>query len=228
MHYDKIRAQDFADRQIAKHNWSGSDVKFKSKTNPKKTNHILLQLMSDDVLLWLTGVRGFIIMFRKYLRIIVQSTLFEQIVVVSVVLNTLVLSLDGVFNDGTINQAFDNLNLTFTLIFTVEMVFKIVGFGLLEYVRDVMNIFDGLIVIMSLVELIFLQGGTKAVSAFRSVRIFRVFRVLRVTKLLRALEFMRVIINVVQKSLSSFVYIAMLLFLFLFIYTLLGRQFYAG
>ena len=86
-----------------------------------------------------------------------------------------------------------------------------------------MNLFDGSIVTISLVEIIFLSGGAKAVSAFRSVRIFRTFRVLRVTKLLRALAFMKVIIGVLSRSLQSFIYIALLLFLFIFIYSLLGR-----
>jgi hypothetical protein len=57
-----------------------------------------------------------------------------------------------------------------------------------------MNIFDGLIVALSMVEIFFLSGGNKAFSAFRTIRIFRTFRVLRVTKLLRALAFMQVII----------------------------------
>lgn len=91
-----------------------------------------------------------------------------------------------------------------------------------------MNLFDGFIVILSLVELIFLGGSSSAISAFRSVRIFRTFRVLRVTKLLRSLAFMKVIIGVVGRSMSSFIYIALLLMLFLFIYTLLGCQLYAG
>ena len=50
-----------------------------------------------------------------------------------------------------------------------------------------MNIFDGTIVMLSIVEMLFMSGGNKAVSAFRSVRIFRTFRVLRVTRLLRGL-----------------------------------------
>ena len=91
-----------------------------------------------------------------------------------------------------------------------------------------MNIFDGFIVIISLVEIIALGGGNKAVSAFRTVRIFRTFRVLRVTKLLRALEFMKVIIGVVSESMQSFFYIAVLLLLFIFIYTLLGVQIFGG
>ena len=51
---------------------------------------------------------------------------------------------------------------------------------------------------------------------------------LRVTRLLRALAFMKIIINVVGKAISSFMYIAILLFLFIFIYSLLGMQLYGG
>lgn len=64
---------------------------------------------------------------------------------------------------------------------------KVIGLTPLGYVRDKMNIFDGLIVSLSIFEMVFMSGGSKAVSAFRAVRIFRTFRVLRVTRLLRGL-----------------------------------------
>ena len=55
-----------------------------------------------------------------------------------------------------------------------------------EYIRDKMNVFDTIIVILSLVELFVFGGvGDSAISALRSVRIFRIFRVLRVTRLIR-------------------------------------------
>ena len=74
---------------------------------------------------------------------------------------------------------------------------KIFGLGLIEYLKDKMNIFDALIVTTSLIELAFLGNGGSAISAFRSVRIFRVFRVFRVTRLVRSLKFMQVIMKVV-------------------------------
>lgn len=85
---------------------------------------------------------------------------------------------------------------------------------------DKMNCFDAVIVILSFVEIIL--GGNSAFSAFRSVRIFRAFRVLRVTKLIRSLQFMKIIIQVISKTIDSFMYIALLLILFIFIYTLIG------
>ena len=43
------------------------------------------------------------------------------------------------------------------MIFLVEMIIKIIGLGLKGYCSDTMNIFDGIIVIVSLIELLLLK-----------------------------------------------------------------------
>ncbi len=149
--------------------------------------------------------------------------------------NTTVMALDGTFTDSTSLNVLEKFNTAFTFIFIIEMSFKLIAFGVfgkessklltLGYIRDKMNIFDACIVILSIVEMTMMSGGNKAFSAFRAIRIFRTFRVLRVTRLLRGLAFMQVIIGVVSRTLSSFIYIALLLFLFIIIYTLLGLVF---
>ena len=63
------------------------------------------------------------------------------------------LASDGLYTDDT--GLFTTLNAFFTLTFTVDMVLKIIGFGLKSYFRDKMNIFDSFIVLISLAELIF-------------------------------------------------------------------------
>jgi hypothetical protein len=84
-----------------------------------------------------------------------------------------------------------NLNDIFTYIFISEMSLKILALSPAGYLRDKLNIFDGIIVMLSIFEMTIINGsGSKAVSAFRAVRIFRTFRVLRVTRLLRSLAFM--------------------------------------
>jgi len=67
----------------------------------------------------------------------------------------------------------ETCNTVFTYVFIVEMVFKLIALGIKNYVVDPMNIFDGTIVLFSIADLMFLSGGNKAFSAFRSVRIFR-------------------------------------------------------
>ena len=45
-------------------------------------------------------------------------------------------------------------NYVFTGLFTLEMVLKLFALGFFEYAADSFNIFDGIVVIMSLVEII--------------------------------------------------------------------------
>jgi hypothetical protein len=98
----------------------------------------------------------------------------------------------------------------------------------MKYMSDKMNYLDGGVVILSIFEMAMMGGGGGAMSAFRTVRIFRTFRVLRVARLLRSMQSMQVIISVLIKSMSSFVYLAMLLLLFCFIYALLGMTLFGG
>ena len=96
-----------------------------------------------------------------------------------------------------------------------------------------MNLLDGGVVLLSIVEMLMAAvsgggGGAGNLQAFRTVRVFRTFRVLRVTRVLRALKSMAVVIGVIQRAASDFILITILMFVFIFIYTLLGRQIFQG
>jgi len=49
-------------------------------------------------------------------------------------------------------QSLETANLVFTIFFTIEMIFKLIGYGARNYFRDSLNAFDCLIVVVSLVE----------------------------------------------------------------------------
>lgn len=107
---------------------------------------------------------------------------------------------------------------------------KVLAVGPKKYLQDRMNWLDGSVVSMSVFELLLTAVGGSGgnLSAFKTVRVFRTFRVLRIARLLRALKSMKVIIAVISRSASSFVYITLLMFVFIFIYTLLGMQVFGG
>lgn len=115
-----------------------------------------------------------------------------------------------------------DFNLTFTIIFIVEMALKLFGFGLIRYCKDTMNIFDGIIVILSIFELALFSDSNSAISAFRTVRI------LRVARLFRYMEYMSYLIKVIASAISKSVYLALLLLLFTMIFALLGMQIFGG
>ena len=97
--------------------------------------------------------------------------------------------------------------------------------GFRNYLRDPINIFDLVLVTISLLEY-FLQSGSN--SGFSAFRVLRIFRVLRVTRVIRGLKYMRIIIQVISNTITSAMYIALLLLLFIFVYCILGMSVYGG
>jgi hypothetical protein len=72
--------------------------------------------------------------------------------------------MDGLVSTD-IEEVFSMLNLIFTVIFTVEMTIKLYGFGLKGYCNDYFNIFDGIVVLLSLVEITIEQVAAQSSSS---------------------------------------------------------------
>eukprot|EP00752_Nemacystus_decipiens_P011295 g10037.t1 len=170
--------------------------------------------------------------WRLVLRRVVDHDKFQNSITLLIVLNTLVLALDHHPMDEDFSTYLEVCNFAFSLCFMLEMVLKVAALGPREYAKDNFNIFDGFIVISGLLELILsppdiLTGETGntsggALSALRSFRLFRVF------KLAREWNSMRELLNTLGKTLLDIGNFGMLLVLFMYIYALVGLQFFAN
>lgn len=104
------------------------------------------------------------------------------------------------------------------------MIIKLIGLGFKDYVKDTFNIFDAVVVALSLIELVLVGvgiEGTGAFSALRAVRLLRVFKLARSWKgLYDLLQQMYVTI----KDISTF---SVLLMICIFIFILLGLELFA-
>ena len=56
--------------------------------------------------------------------------------------------------DEDLSEITSFLNDIFTFCFIVEMVIKLIGLGFREYARDSFNIFDAVVVILSIVDIV--------------------------------------------------------------------------
>lgn len=144
----------------------------------------------------------------------------------AILINTLVLAFDHYPIEYKTLQAVEFVNKMLTFLFIVEMVVKVTGMGVNEYCNDQFNIFDGVIVFTSIVEMIIenffqadLAGG--AISSLRAVRLLRVF------KLARSWTSFRDLLAKMIVTFKDIQYFAMLLILFMFIFTLLGMELFA-
>jgi hypothetical protein len=69
-----------------------------------------------------------------------------------IVLNTVILALDSYPIDSSKERLFDRINSVLTWVFLGEMALKLIGLGVATYVKDRFNIFDALVVILTVAE----------------------------------------------------------------------------
>jgi hypothetical protein len=112
------------------------------------------------------------------------SNIFTSAMVLAIIVNTFVLSLDRypISNDEA--GVLEAVNGAMTYVFLGEMIIMITGLGPNEYSRDSFNLFDATVVVLSIVELIIKTASVSsnsngAFSALRAVRLLRVFKLAR-------------------------------------------------
>uniref|UniRef100_A0A8D3ATN1 Voltage-dependent L-type calcium channel subunit alpha n=1 Tax=Scophthalmus maximus TaxID=52904 RepID=A0A8D3ATN1_SCOMX len=153
---------------------------------------------------------------------VVNSTGFEYVMFVLIILNTLCLAIQHHGQSHLFNYAMDVLNMVFTGVFTVEMILKLIAFKPRGYVGDAWNVFDALVVIGSVVDIILSQNTED--SARISITFFRLFRVMRLVKLLSRGEGIRTLLWTFIKSFQALPYVALLIAMLFFIYAVIGMQ----
>uniref|UniRef100_A0A7M4EDH1 Voltage-dependent L-type calcium channel subunit alpha n=1 Tax=Crocodylus porosus TaxID=8502 RepID=A0A7M4EDH1_CROPO len=171
---------------------------------------------------------------------VVTSSYFEYLMFFLILLNTICLGMQHYNQSDEMNHASDILNVTFTILFTVEMFVKLMAFKAKGYFGDPWNVFDFLIVIGSIIDVILseidtvlassgglycLSGGCNSIDNSRvSITFFRLFRVLRLVKLLSRGEGVRTLLWTFIKSFQALPYVALLIVMLFFIYAVIGMQ----
>ncbi|CAI9738066.1 voltage-dependent calcium channel type A subunit alpha-1-like isoform X9 [Octopus vulgaris] len=161
---------------------------------------------------------------------VVVSPKFEYVVMILIALNTVVLMMKFYVNPypepNPQAKIFLNvqkyINIAFTILFTIECVLKLLGFGLKNYFRDRWNLFDFIIVIGSIIDVVTTNVLSSA-SSFRTGS-FRLFRAARLIKLLRQGYTIRLLLWTFLQSFKALPYVCLLIAMLFFIYAIIGMQ----
>jgi hypothetical protein len=81
-----------------------------------------------------------------------MNQIYSTLILSLIVLNTIILALDKYPIDPEEDATFTKINTFLTWMFLGEMVMKLIGLGVATYVKDRFNIFDALIVILTVAE----------------------------------------------------------------------------
>ncbi|XP_075929779.1 voltage-dependent T-type calcium channel subunit alpha-1I-like isoform X1 [Petromyzon marinus] len=152
----------------------------------------------------------------RWFRAIVESKYFTRGIMVAILINSLSMGIEYHEQPEELTNLLEISNMVFTSIFALEMLIKLLAFGLLGYIRNQYNIFDGIIVIISVCEIVGQSGG--------GLSVLRTFRLLRVLKLVRFMPALRRQLVVLMRTMDNVATFCMLLMLFIFIFSILGMH----
>ncbi|XP_008155855.2 LOW QUALITY PROTEIN: voltage-dependent T-type calcium channel subunit alpha-1H [Eptesicus fuscus] len=150
------------------------------------------------------------------LRRIVDSKYFNRGIMMAILTNTLSMGIEYHEQPDELTNALEISNIVFTSMFALEMLLKLLACGPLGYIQNPYNIFDGIIVVISVWEIIGQADG--------GLSVLRTFRLLRVLKLVRFMPALRRQLVVLMKTMDNVATFCMLLMLFIFIFSILGMH----
>ncbi|XP_049622333.1 sodium channel protein type 10 subunit alpha isoform X2 [Suncus etruscus] len=154
--------------------------------------------------------------FKKILFEIVTDPFTELTITFCIVVNTVFMAME---HHG-MSRAFDTMlqigNYVFTGFFTAEMFLKIIAFDPYYYFQKKWNIFDCIIVTISLMELGMSKKG--------SLSVLRTFRLLRVFKLAKSWPTLNTLIKIIGNSVGALGNLTLILAIIVFIFALVGKQ----
>ncbi|XP_022091428.1 voltage-dependent T-type calcium channel subunit alpha-1I-like isoform X3 [Acanthaster planci] len=147
---------------------------------------------------------------------IVESKYFMRSILICILVNTLSMGIEFHNQPDELTEALEISNRIFTSLFALEMLLKLMAYGFVGYIRNGFNVFDGIIVIVSVVEIVQQGGG--------GLSVLRTFRLLRILKLVRFMPALRRQLLIMLKTMDNVATFFSLLSLFIFIFSILGMH----
>ncbi|XP_039093102.1 sodium channel protein type 10 subunit alpha isoform X1 [Hyaena hyaena] len=147
---------------------------------------------------------------------IVTDPFTELTITLCIVVNTLFMAMEHHRMSPDFEAMLQIGNIVFTVFFTAEMVFKIIAFNPYYYFQKRWNIFDCIIVTVSLMEL----GAAKK----GSLSVLRTFRLLRVFKLAKSWPTLNTLIKIIGNSVGALGNLTIILAIIVFVFALVGKQ----
>ncbi|XP_010779677.1 sodium channel, voltage-gated, type I like, alpha b isoform X2 [Notothenia coriiceps] len=147
---------------------------------------------------------------------VVMDPFVDLAITICIVLNTLFMAMEHYPMTKEFDSVLSVGNLVFTGIFTAEMCFKIIALDPYYYFQEGWNIFDGIIVSLSLMEL--------GLANVEGLSVLRSFRLLRVFKLAKSWPTLNMLIKIIGNSVGALGNLTLVLAIIVFIFAVVGMQ----
>uniref|UniRef100_A0A4W4FRI8 Sodium channel protein n=1 Tax=Electrophorus electricus TaxID=8005 RepID=A0A4W4FRI8_ELEEL len=153
---------------------------------------------------------------KKWMNFIVMDPFVDLGITICIILNTMFMAMEHYPMTPEFESVLSTGNLVFTGIFTAEMVLKIIAMDPYYYFQVGWNIFDSIIVTMSLVEL--------GLANVEGLSVLRSFRLMRVFKLAKSWPTLNMLIKIIGNSVGALGNLTLVLAIIVFIFAVVGMQ----
>ncbi|XP_059965974.1 sodium channel protein type 5 subunit alpha isoform X6 [Mesoplodon densirostris] len=153
---------------------------------------------------------------KQRVKFMVMDPFADLTITMCIVINTLFMALEHYNMTTEFEEMLQVGNLVFTGIFAAEMTFKIIALDPYYYFQQGWNIFDSIIVILSLMEL--------GLSRMGNLSVLRSFRLLRVFKLAKSWPTLNTLIKIIGNSVGALGNLTLVLAIIVFIFAVVGMQ----
>lgn len=165
------------------------------------------------------------LMITKLCHMIISNEYFDYVSLLVIVANSVVLTMEDPTDPNSGSSGFlETLDTIFLVCYTVEMVLKVIGLGLIfskdSYLSDPWNILDGIIVLSAYLQLLLSSGA--------NLSVLRSFRVLRPLRTISGIEGLRIIVSSLMKAVSLLFETVLIMCFFFLIFAIAGVQLWTG
>ena len=161
---------------------------------------------------------------------ICRNKAFDHLMVVCIAMSSLILAMQSPLDDPASMKYvwLDRLDLGFVMVFTLEMLLKIITHGLIlggpheqAYLADGWNLLDCAVVVVSLISAF-------EMDRLKSLRAVRALRTMRPLRFINRNPGMKLVVNCLIKSIPSMFNVVLVCMLFFTIFAIWGMQLFKG
>ncbi|XP_036379145.1 sodium channel protein type 4 subunit alpha B-like [Megalops cyprinoides] len=158
--------------------------------------------------------------FKKWVHFVVMDPFVDLGITIVIIVNTIFMAMEHYPMTAEFEQMLSIGNLVFIGILTAEMVFKIIAMDPYYYFQVGWNIFDSIVVMLGLLEL--MLADIEGLSVLRSFRLLRIFMLARFWPLFNML------LKIIRNAVVAVRHLTLLLVLVVFVSSVVVMQLFSG
>lgn len=159
---------------------------------------------------------------KEKIRRLVDSRLFSGLIFGMIFVNTILLGVETFDLPADATKSLKMLNCICIVFFVLEIFLKLYAYGW-AFFKDGWNIFDVIILVISILPMATFFSSARAFRVFRMLKTFRAMRAMRMIKRLKKL---RLIVQAMLNALPSVGWAFTLLVIIYYIYAVIGTNLY--